>query len=70
MEREGGRSLAWRKKEKLCCCVSVNLLMLVGAEPQMLELLQYALVHHMIFFLAHITDMTQLLDLLIPCCRD
>lgn len=45
VEREGGRRLALRQREKLYCCVSVNLLMLVGVEPQMLVLMQYTLVH-------------------------
>lgn len=34
-------------KGELYCCVSVNLLKLVGVEPQMSELVEYVLVHHM-----------------------
>ena len=42
-EREGRREEA---HIELYCYVSVNLLILVGVEPRMLELMQYALVHH------------------------
>lgn len=48
MEKEGGREgTRIETKGKLYCCVSVNLLKLVGVEPQMSELMEYVLVHHM-----------------------
>ena len=48
MEREGGRvGTRIETKGKFYCCVSVKFLKLVGVEPQMSELMQYVLVHHM-----------------------
>lgn len=46
MERERGRGPALRQREHCIVVFQLNLLMLVGVEPQMLELMQYALVHH------------------------
>lgn len=46
--REGGmEGTHIETKGELYCCVSVNLLKLVGVEPQMSELMEYVLVHHM-----------------------
>lgn len=49
MGREGRREPEGRlisRQRETCVVASVNLLKLVGVEPQMSELMQYALVHH------------------------
>lgn len=44
VRRKGGASYPDKGKSRIC--VSVNLLVVVGIGTQMLELIQYALVHH------------------------